>query len=134
MKSSWSSANLCYNEQLQLALPLHDCLSNTDIRDYNLQYGGYSYAGPITRLLCIYYNSYPNSNTFYNTKTTVSTDEISTIETNAATFGTSMFTSIQTAANNYYKIGTALYGYFTDSSSQTSVMYFPMPKPNLSGM
>lgn len=134
VKSSWSSANLWYDVKQQLALPLHDCLSNTDIRDYNLNYGGYSYAGPITRLLCIYFNSYPKSNTFYDTKTTVSTDEISSIETNAQTFGTNMFTTIQTASNNYYSIGKPLFGYFTDTSSQTSTMYFPMPKPNLSGI
>ena len=134
IKSSWSSSGLWYNEATQLALPLHNCLSNVDIKSYNTNSGGYSYAGPLTRLLWIYFNSYPNSNTFYDTKTTVSTDEINTIDTNSVTFGTKMFTSIQTASHDYYTIGDPLYGLFTDSSSQTSKMYFPMPKPNLSGI
>lgn len=72
-------------------------------------------------------------NTFYDTKTSVTTDEVSTADNNDVTFATKMFTSKQTASNNYYSINDPLYGLYT-VNSQTSVMYFPLPKPNFSGI
>lgn len=99
-----------------------------------MKYGEYSYAGPLTRLFCIYFNNYPPTNTFYDSKSSVSNDEANDIESSATTFGTNLFTSVQNEANNYYSIGGGLYGVFTVGGTTTSKRNFPLPKPNFSGM
>ena len=60
-----SDAGLCLDEDQSAALPLQPCVDVEDIRQYNIDYGDYSYAGPITRLTCVIIDTYPPTNEFY---------------------------------------------------------------------
>jgi len=111
-------------------LPLNDCLSSSNIRTYNQKRGESSYAGPLTKLFCIYYNNHPPSNKFYNEKLIVTNNEINDLDISDVTFGTKLFTIEAQPANNYYSIGDPLFALYT---SQTLARNFRLPKPTFSG-
>ena len=134
VRSTWDSQGFCRDEAEDVALPFNDWLDSGDVKRYNVDLGEYSYAGPVTRLLWIFYNNYPPTNVFYDTKTSVSNDEVTDLTNSEVTFGTKLFTTESTASNDYYSIDDPMDALFTDSTGATSVLYFRLPKPNFSGL
>ena len=114
-------------------MPFNDCLDDSDLKSYNTELGEFSYAGPITRLLCVYHNNYPPTNIFYDTKTSVTNDEANELENSETTFGTKLFTSEVADPNDYYSIDDPMDASFT-FGGETTTRYFPLPKAGFSGL
>ncbi|CAI2362570.1 unnamed protein product [Moneuplotes crassus] len=130
LRSQWKKNNLCRDEAEEVALPLNDCVSDSNIKNYNRERGEYSYAGPLTRLFCIFFNNHPPSNKFFKTKTSVTNDEVNDLDSSDVTFGTKLFTIDETPTNNYYSIGDPLFAIYQD---QGNARHFRLPKPGFSG-
>lgn len=84
-------------------------------------------------MFCIYFNNYPPTDTFYDIKTTVSSNEVNIMDNSDTTFGSKLFTTAQNEADDYYSIGEPIEALYT-VGGQTIVKNFPLPKPNLSGI
>lgn len=104
-------------------------MNNGDIKDFNVNEGEYSYAGPLTRLFCIYYHN----TDFQQVQKSVSNVDSTGLKASAVTFATKLFTSVVSTTDTYYSFLDPLKALYT-LDSQTSEMYFPIPKPNFSGM
>lgn len=90
---SMQTSGQCVNTQQNYSLPLHPCVSNSNIRSYNIESGEYSYSGPMTRIFCVVHDFYPQANTFYTEKATVQDQEISDLKAIAQNFATQIFTT-----------------------------------------
>ncbi len=102
----WLEKGWCKDVQDPVSQPLEPCLDVSDIRKYNIEQGEFSYAGPITQLLCVLVNQLPPANTFY-----IDITEVNDVENILATnenFGTNLFTSDTNAVKDYYSVKAGL--------------------------
>lgn len=85
-------------------MPLLPCVDVEDIRQYNIDFGDYSYAGPVTRLTCVIIDTYPPTNDFYvDVDPDSLTEEVmSTLQEENTDFRDILFTEPSNALSDYY--------------------------------